>query len=410
MNEDIDALSKSLPHGTKTSPGEVRRLGWNVLRDDLHFPLLLLKESALEHNIRSMAAWCQANGLLLAPHGKTTMCPRIFERQLAAGAWALTAANVSQAEVCARFGAPRVLIANQVVGRAHVRSLAGLLAEYPGLDCYCLVDSIHVARSLAAGLEENGAARPLGVLVEWGRPDWRTGAHSLQQVRDLANEVQRHPQLALRGVEAFEGLAHDAAEVRSFLNEVARAASELSALLPGQEVLVSAGGSSYLGDMREFALQLGAGFKMVIRSGCYVTHDHGIYEKHYEDTRAAYPSAGRFPELLPALELWSYVQSRPKPGLAVLTFGKRDCSYDIGLPIPLFTLAAGSTARRPAGGTIVRSNDQHAFLEFAGGDDLQVGDKVCCGISHPCTAFDKWRVIPLVDDDYNVIDLYRTYF
>ena len=47
---------------------------------------------------------------------------------------------------------------------------------------------------------------------------------------------------------------------------------------------------------------------------------------------------------------------------------------------------------------------------FWAGEDLRVGDLVGCGISHPCTAFDKWRLIPVVDDNYGVVDAVLTYF
>jgi D-serine deaminase-like pyridoxal phosphate-dependent protein len=38
-----------------------------------------------------------------------------------------------------------------------------------------------------------------------------------------------------------------------------------------------------------------------------------------------------------------------------------------------------------------------------------VGDWVDCGPSHPCTVFDKWQLLPVVDGD-TVVDLVRTWF
>jgi len=35
---------------------------------------------------------------------------------------------------------------------------------------------------------------------------------------------------------------------------------------------------------------------------------------------------------------------------------------------------------------------------------------VCLGISHPCTAFDKWQLIPVVDEEYRIVDVVRTFF
>ena len=152
-------------------------------------------------------------------------------------------------------------------------------------------------------------------------------------------------------------------------------------------------------------------FRVVVRSGCYVTHDHGMYDR--KQVAALERSAGAIPQFKPAMELWSYVQSIPEANRAYLTFGKRDTAYCSGMPVPLFALSAGdalSAARPMTNAKIVNLNDQHAYLDLSGEEQLQVGDLVCCGISHPCLAFDKWRVLPVVNDAYEVIDLYQTFF
>src|SRR5689334_7174123 len=132
--------------------------------DDVQFPALVLGESALVGNIRTMADWCRTNGFDIAPHGKTTMCPEIFRRQIEAGAWAMTVATTAQAQVAVDAGARRVLIANQVVGAANVRALDRL----GDVELYCLVDSVAAVGQLAS-------ARPLNVLIEVGKAGWRTG-------------------------------------------------------------------------------------------------------------------------------------------------------------------------------------------------------------------------------------------
>ena len=410
-----DWVEKGVPYG----PPPER--GWNVLADDLHFPLLVLKEAALAHNIAAMADWCRGNGFLLAPHGKTTMCPQLYRRQLDAGAWGITVANASQAMVCVRAGVRRILIAKQVVGRASASSLAGAMKDMPDLEIYCLVDSIEVVKQLARHLESSGAERPLNVLVEWGRPHWRTGARSMEAALRVYDEVIRHSaQLHYAGVEGFEGLAHsehnpdeEARQVDEFLKGVLHLASELATRTAGgpEGPLFSVGGTSFLDLVADLASTVSKQFRVILRSGCYVTHDHGLYQEKF---RAAKLRAGNaaVPDFIPALELWSYVQSVVEPGVAIVTFGKRDCSYDIGLPIPLFALPAlrPLAERIPLNGArITHLNDQHAYLSAAS-ERLSVGDRVCCGISHPCTAFDKWRILPVVNDSYDVGDWYRTYF
>ena len=276
-------LDKSIPFGFNFEASQSRV---NILKDGLHFPLLVLKETALAYNLAAMAEWCAANNFLIAPHGKTTMTPRIFERQMEAGAWAITVATVSQAAICVEIGIKRVLIANQVVGRANLRSLAAMMKADPALDVLCLVDSSEGIEFLTSEWKAAGANRSLGVLVEMGRQGWRTGARSVESARELCAEVLRHPQtLRLRGVEGFEGLAHapepeeDVRQVRQFLAGIAALGKEAQRLSgAGKEpLLFSVGGSSFLDAVWEVGQQMREDFQIVIRSGCYVTHDHGTY-------------------------------------------------------------------------------------------------------------------------------------
>ena len=393
----------------------------NILEDALHFPLLVLRESALAYNLTAMAEWCAANNFLIAPHGKTTMAPRIFERQIQAGAWAITVATASQAAICVEMGIRRILIANQVVGRANVRSLAAMMKAEPALELLCLVDSTNGIEFLSSEWQAAGVSRPLGVLVEMGHLGWRTGARSLDAALQLCAEVAKHPQtLRFRGIEGFEGSAHapepaeEGRQAKQFLADVAAFANAVHDLdRAGKEpLLLSVGGSSFLDAVWEVGRQMQGHFQIVIRSGCYVTHDHGQYAQKLAAAHERGGPEANLPMFRPALELWSHVQSKPEEGLALLNFGKRDCSYDIGLPIPLFGQTLSPAKRRVDlhSATVVNCNDQHAYLRGPGIEHLRVGDQVCCGISHPCTAFDKWRILPVVDDSYNLLDIYRTYF
>jgi D-serine deaminase-like pyridoxal phosphate-dependent protein len=100
-------LDKGIPFGFQFDSAIASESRINILEEALHFPLLILKESALAYNLAAMAEWCAANNFLIAPHGKTTMTPRIFERQIKAGAWAITVATASQAAICAETGIQR---------------------------------------------------------------------------------------------------------------------------------------------------------------------------------------------------------------------------------------------------------------------------------------------------------------
>ena len=414
----FDGTTKGIPATGTVTPGTVAQKGWNLLREDLPFPVMVLLDSAVEHNLQTMKRWCDANGFLFAPHGKTTMCPQLYRRQLDAGAWGITVAHAQQAMVAIKFGVKRVFMANQLVGRANIRSVAAAMDADPGLDFYCCVDSVDGARHLAGHWKDAAARRPVKVLLEGGREGWRTGVRSLAEGREVLAEIRKHPaQLEFGGFEGYEGIARleEGALVKEYLDALIRDVDTLARELPkpAAPFLFSVGGTSFLDYQHEILPSLRNRYQVVVRSGCYITHDHGNYPAHVQRTHARGLGDEAWPPLRQALELWSVVQSIRDGKTAILTFGRRDAPHDGDLPLPLYAVRPGQAlreARSLKGAKVAKLNDQHAFMTIPPGVELQVGDRVSCGIIHPCTAFDKWPVIPVVDDQYNVIDLYCTYF
>jgi D-serine deaminase-like pyridoxal phosphate-dependent protein len=375
-------------------------VGRSLFGGTFGWPLLVARASTIDRNIATMAAYAERHGLLLAPHGKTTMSPTLFAAQLAAGAWGITVATAHQARVCREHGVPRVLVANQLLDPA---ALAWAAAETDaGFALYFQVDSLEGVAAAAATTGD----RPLPVLIEIGYAGGRTGCRSASSALAVARAVAASPRLALAGVTGYEGGLPDPAAVAAFLDLLRTAAVELSGLLP-PSVIVSAGGSAWFDVV---AARLpgdwlpGHQVVPVLRSGAYITHDDGYYREHTPFNRV-----GGEGVLDAALELWAQVISTPEPGLAIAGMGKRDAPFDEGLPVPLAVRRPPGPAV-PAGGLrVTRLMDQHAFLSVSG-LDVAPGDLVRFGISHPCTAFDKWRAIPLVDDADLVVDVLRTYF
>jgi D-serine dehydratase len=428
LDSAVDGASKGLPPDLGPIPfRSIGDQGWNALAGDLPFPQALLKRSVLERNARWMRDILAETGVALAPHGKTTMSPQLFDLQLANGSWGITVATAQQFEVCRRFGVKRILIANQLVDAAAMRSVLAALAVDPALEAFCLVDSVAGVRRLADAARATPPQRPLGLLVELGMAGGRTGCRTAAEALAVARAAADAPGLVLRGVEGYEGLvvtkdaAADEIAVTGFLDRLAALAAEIdraglfAALSTDKPVLLSAGGSAYYDIVaRKLAeVRLSRPTRVVVRSGCYLTHDSGQYTRLFEHILRRIPADWRrHGDLEPALEVWSMVQSRPEPGLALLTMGKRDVSYDIELPIPTLWRPAGAAASQPvpAGAVLTSMNDQHAYLKLPDGFDPQVGDLVCCGISHPCTTFDKWQVMMVVEDDYRVSGAIRTFF
>jgi D-serine deaminase-like pyridoxal phosphate-dependent protein len=386
---------------------------------ELAMPVMVLREADLAHNIAAMAGYCADAGVRLAPHGKTTMAPQLFARQLEAGAWGICAANLSQVRLYREFGVARVLVANEVADPAAVGWLAAEMAADPGFDCYVYADSPDGVRLLEDGLRDGGGdRRPLPVLVELGQPGGRGGCRSVGEALAVASAVTASPVLRLAGVAGYEGsIGHDRepatlAAVAGFCRELRALAGLLPPVPAGHDdYLVTVGGSAFFDVVvDELTAEDGSGPtpRVVLRSGAYVSHDHGFYARLSPGVQPG--GAGRGPALRPALEVWTRVLSAPEPGLAIADAGRREAPVDQGPPVPLRVRRPGGETADATGMRVARLDDEHAYLRVPPGNPLRPGDLVCLGISHPCTAFDKWPLIPVVDEAYRIVDVIRTFF
>ncbi|MBM3556823.1 MAG: amino acid deaminase, partial [Alphaproteobacteria bacterium] len=402
--------------------GDIGKRGWNVLAEDVGFPACVIRESALARNAEFMRAFLGATGARIAPHGKTTMSPELFRRQLDEGAWAITVATPQQIAVARHFGAARIVLANQLVDRHGLAFVLEEIARDPGFDFYCLVDSLALVERLAKAARARNPGRPLQVLLEGGMRGGRTGARDVATGLAIARAVKAAaPHLALRGVEGFEGLVSGEgapAKVQAFLDFLADLATKVEAegLFAEGPVILSAGGSAFY-DLaaRTFGrVVLKRPPFVLTRSGCYITHDAGNYRLAFASLGERAPDLAALGKPEDAVELWTQVQSRPEPGLALVVLGKRDSAWGPEAPVPRLHYRPGATPRRPTplpeGHRVGAMNDQHTYLEIPETSPLAVGDLVGFGISHPCLTFDRWQVILTVDDDYTVTGAIKTYF
>jgi D-serine dehydratase len=415
-DQRLDALSKGVPPGRAVWLGDVGKQGWSLLAGDMPMPLAVIRESVLKANSAWMSAFTEANDLLIAPHGKTTMAPQLFDLQIADGAWAITVATMQQLAVARYFGVKRVIIANQPVGPLEIASCFDALQD-PGFELYCLADSAAGVALLARAAQGRVGSNPLRILVEIGFMGGRTGARTREEALEVSRAVAGSAGLQLAGFECFEGLHSDTAKADALLGEVVAvaAAAEAEGLLGPEAMVLSAGGTSLFDRAGEAfnAATFTRPVVKVLRSGCYLTHYSTVYSAAFHrialETSLTLPPGG----LEPALEVWAYVQSRPERGRSLLTLGKRDISYDAGLPVPLRWFRPGAMtqpATMPPGHTVLALNDQHCHLGTPEESPLQVGDMVAFGIGHPCTTFDKWDLLMLIDDDCRVIGAIRTFF
>ena len=379
-------------------------------------PMLVIDADALRHNLETMAAWCAEHGMALAPHGKTTMAPQLFLRQLELGAWAMTAANISQARVYRAFGVSRILLANEVLDPAGLRWLADELDADPGFEFSCWTDSVRGVELMDEVLGERSLRRRVDVMIEVGGQDARAGVREQDEALRIAEAVRQSRSLRLVGVGGYEGAighgtsAESVAHVSAFLRRMRAltiALFERDFFAGLDQVIVTAGGSAYFDTVAQVlgeAWPEGLPVLALLRSGAYITHDDGFY-RSVSPLRDAGVDA-----LHPALHIWAQVTSLPQPDTAILTMGKRDASFDEGLPEPQLLRTEDGKVSELTGHVARKLNDQHCFLTLPAGSPVAVGDWVRFGLSHPCTVFDKWPMIPVVDEDNTVVDLIRTFF
>lgn len=397
--------------------------GRRLYAGELATPVAVLHGPALEHNAATMARWCAAHGVFLAPHAKTSMSPELVALQQRHGAWAMTAALPWQAAALWEWGVERVLVANEVVSRRDLAELFRRRAAVPGRELWFYVDDPAGVALAAAAVADAGLdprRSPATVLVELGHAGGRTGVRGVDAAVALAERVVATEGLRLAGVAGYEGTLATGrpperlGDVRAYLGELAdlthRVANRgLFAALPaGTPPIVSAGGSVWFDQVADVlgppAAALGA--RLVLRSGCYLTHDHRLYAG---SSPAAQPDCA-LPPFVAAIEVWGRVVSRPEPGLALLDAGRRDVSHDAGLPVPVGWSDGDGRRLATDGWTVTGLSDQHTFVAVPPACPLRPGALVGLGVSHPCTTFDRWSRMLLVDDDGVVTGFVHTAF
>nr|WP_179892167.1 alanine racemase [Streptomyces sp. rh34] len=451
-DERVDHRFKALPPDAEgLTVGALAAERRNLFTGGFTTPVLALSAESVAHNLDLLETYAERHGLAFAPHGKTSMSPQLFVDQLKRGAWGITAAVPHQARVYRAYGIGRIFLANELVDAVALRWLAGELTADPEFRFVCYVDSVRGVELMDEALGAAGATRPVDVVVELGAGEGartgarteadcaavadavaaagslrlvgvclrqgegaRTGARTEADCAAVADAVAAAGSLRLVGVAGYEGEVPDAdpERVRAWLRRLVRLAASFDAeqrFTAADGIIVSAGGSAWfdaVADVFAEIPELSAPVLKLLRSGAYVSHDDGHY-KHLTPFNRV-PAEGA---LEPAFRLWAQVVSRPSGEQAFLNAGKRDAAYDLDLPeAQVVRSGRDGSVRSATGVTVTGLSDQHTWVRTEAGTELEVGDWVGMGLSHPCTSFDKWQLIPLVTADGTVTDYIRTFF
>ncbi|MEH0418876.1 amino acid deaminase [Streptomyces sp. B21-083] len=418
--ERVDARFKGLPPDADgLTVGELAAQRRNLFTGGFTTPVLALSAERLTHNLELMETYAARHGLVFAPHGKTSMAPQLFHRQLEHGAWGITLAVPHQVRVARAFGIQRVFLANELVDPAALRWIAAELAADPDFRFVCYVDSVRGVELMDAALTGAGT-RPLDVVVELGAGEGaRTGVRTEAECAAVADAVAAARTLRLVGVAGYEGEVPraDPERVRAWLRRLVALAVDFDkagrfAGVSVEQIIVSAGGSAWFDAVADVFVEipeLSLPVCKLLRSGAYVSHDDGRYREVTPFNRV--PEEG---SLEPAFRLWTQVVSRPSPEQAFTNAGKRDAAYDLDLPVAQVVRrendTEGAGERAATGISVTGLSDQHAWLRTDPGADLEVGDWLGLGLSHPCTSFDKWQLIPVTEADGTVVEYIRTFF
>jgi D-serine dehydratase len=389
----IDSYGKTLEQFLATKP--------NLFTSNFQFPIMVLKESALNNNIAQMMSFCDSVKAELAPHVKTTMSPQLAKMQIAAGVSALTVANFWQASIFLNFGFKKMIIANEVLDPMAIAAIAKI-NKLKQAEIIFYVDSILALEIIQKHTPSEGEQN---LFIEIGTENGRGGVRELSLVEQLAQRIKADKRLNLIGVTGFEGAVPDAArgrrgekKISKFCQKIVAAAELAYPYKSDQPFVISAGGSAYFDIVARELNKFEKPRRLLLRSGGYITHDHKYYEE-------IYPFASTDRSFQPAIEVWAQVISKPEKGFGVLNLGKRDIGNDLHNPIPIKSYD-GQVKSFSA--VIEKLNDQHGYLRTSA--DFQLAQLIGLGISHPCTTFDKWRLVPLVNDNYDVVDCLQTFF
>lgn len=422
----LDDRIRGFPAGhAPVAAGEIGTLGWKPVDGRMSLPLISLDEGAFAANIRQMMAYVRGHGLEIAPHSKTPMVPELARQLIDAGAWGTTVADIRQASVMLKAGLNRLILANEVGGALAARRLASVLSGFQDAEVHVFVDSVDLARAYVAAWQERSDLPRLGLLPELGIA--RAGSRSVESALEIVDYIlaQTGANVGLSGVGCYEGSAAtaDHAETVRRIEKLMTMTADLYRAVRGRvgdaELIVTAGGSTFFDLVAGALVPALAGdprAKLVLRSGAIFFYDHGTYERGLTalDSRKGLEIGGHVLQATqafkPVLRVWAEVVSRPEPGLAICGAGLRDVAMDQGFPRPLALHRDGVKLRNLDGASVTKLNDQHAFVDLAGQDDVRIGDVVEFGISHPCTCLDRHSVLYGLDEGLTVRTVYLTRF
>ena len=432
LNSKIDSKTKGINEINKIKVKDIPNKKWNILKENVQFPILTMKESVFKKNIKSMNNFANYNGVSLAPHCKTSMCPQILKKLNDLNYWGFSAANNQQLSMLLEMGIKKIIIANLITNKSNIINLFKLIEKYGyAKKIYLCVDSTFGVNLLKELSIQYKFKHKLRILIETGFQNSRNGVRNLNSLNILTGKIIKLPSnFIFCGILFYEGAVSEKNykktinKVNKFISFSLKAFDYLlkNNFFSNEEIILSGGGSEYF-DLIINSFQKYKNIKnirLIIRPGTFIAYGHGHYLKSIENidkrgtlfiNKKNIKATNLFN---PSLELWGHIISMQDSNRAILNFGKRDVHYDRGYPIPLSIYRKGKLFQKinPKQNKykIYKMSDHHAFLYFTNDQDIRIGDLIKLGVTHPCVTIDKWDFFYMIDEKYNVKEGLKTFF
>ena len=425
----INSKIKGIPFLKSKSVKKIKLEKLNIIKENIQFPILSIDKLQLIKNIRIMKNFAVKNNLGLAPHCKTFMSPQLINNHLKK-TWGLTISNNQQLSTIINLNVKNIIYGNLIVNEANLIQYLDIVKKYRKLtNIYYCIDSVFGLNLLTKVVTKKKYKFKIRILIELGTKNGRCGIRNFKSFKKITNSLNNIPKnILVSGLFFYEGaiknssLSKVSKKIKDLLEFTFKCHEELvyQNLYKEKIKLISGGGSEYFDLVTKYYNKFNTknDTKLILRPGSFIAYGHGYYEKKINNLKKrniikSVSDKNKF-FFKPSLLLWSHVLSINDNGIAIVNFGKRDVSFDLGNPIPINVYRNNKKYRnnetKPNNLNVFKLNDQHAFLKYNNKIKLNIGDLISFGISHPCITLDKWKYVFLINSKFEVIDVYQTFF
>jgi len=426
---ELNSSIKGIPFVKNIKLKNIKKAKLNIIKENVQFPILTLDKNKLENNINILKSFAKRNSLNLAPHCKTFMSPQIINEYFR-NDWGVTISNNQQLSSIVKLNLKNIIYGNLIINRENLIQYLKICKKYKNIsNIYYCIDSSYGLKLLMNLIETTNYKNDIKILIELGFKNGRCGIRDFDSFKKILKIYNRKiSNITISGLFFYEGAiaSNDKRVISNKIENIIKLTKlcheELirENLYKNKNNIITAGGSVYFDLVTKYyhKYSFTNNPKLIIRPGSFIAYGHGYYEKKIDDIKKRkiikkYISS-KENIFLPSLLIWSHVISINDDGKAIINFGKRDVSFDLGNPIPISIYRKNNFFKKIKNDknliNVYKLNDQHAFLKYHKSLNLKIGDLISFGVSHPCITFDKWKYFYMINSKTEIINIYKTFF